>query len=68
MGVLARYIEELRLGVLYDPHTDSRHVLTELITVCPECHSVNSLSHNGEGIACSACGWATHLREPAQAA
>ncbi len=33
METLTRFLEEIHLGVIEDPHTNSRMVLTEQVTV-----------------------------------
>ena len=65
MELLRIYTEEIRLGVMYDPHTKRRVVLTEMVTVCPCCHSFHSLRVKNSIVSCAACGWNTQNREAA---
>jgi hypothetical protein len=58
MDTLTRFLEELHLGVVDDPHTNSRVVLTEKVTVCPACRSLHTLREEHGDIHCVACAWA----------
>ena len=68
MQPFARFSEELHLGVIIDPHTEQQTTLTEMVTVCPSCHSLNSLRISDFMIRCVECSWSTPLLEPIQAA
>ena len=65
MELLRPYIEEIRLGIIDDPHTSRRSVLTERVTVCPCCRSLHSLRHDGKFVYCIDCDWTTRERQPA---
>lgn len=65
---LSRYVEEIHLGVVDDPHSDRSVILTEKVTVCPSCSCLHSLRHEDEQIFCVECLWNTPTGEPAQAA
>ena len=68
MELLTPFIEEFRLGIVDDPHTRRKTVLTEMVTVCPACRSFHSLRHEGRVIYCTECAWSTREKEPAHAA
>ncbi len=68
MERLTPYIEEIRLGILDDPHTSKTTMLTEMVTVCPSCRSFHSLRHRGKGVICTDCAWTTRDTRPADAA
>ena len=68
MTVLAHFLEKLHLGVVEDPYTNRRWVLTETVTVCPACRSLHSLRHERAEILCLECAWHTRVLEPASAA
>lgn len=59
METLTRFLEEIHLGVVDDPHTNSRVVLTEKVAVCPACRSLHSLRIEHEVVRCMMCGWAS---------
>ena len=59
MTLLARFVEEIHLGVVEDPHTRRSVVLTEKVTVCPSCNCFHSLRHHDMTIRCAACDWST---------
>lgn len=68
MKLFARFLEEIPLGVVDDPHSERPIVLTEMVTVCPACRSLHSLRHNGKVVHCVECFWSTAPLEPVQAA
>jgi LSD1 subclass zinc finger protein len=68
MKLLQPFIEELSLGVLFDPHTKRKTLLTEKVTVCPSCRSLHSLRHDGQHVFCAECGWTTQSHPPVMAA
>lgn len=68
MEQLARYFEEIHLGVVHNPHTNKHEALTEMVTVCPSCHSLNSLRHDGDVVHCQQCYWSTPVVKPMKAA
>ena len=59
MKQLARFTEEIHLGNIHNPHTDHHERLTEQVTVCPSCHSLRSLRHEGGVVHCLECAWGT---------
>ncbi|HOF88519.1 MAG TPA: hypothetical protein PLZ36_10510 [Armatimonadota bacterium] len=65
METLARFLEELQLGVVDDPHTNSRVALTEKVTVCPACRSLHTLREEHGHVFCLACAWAFRQRKRA---
>jgi len=67
MTLLRAYTEEIRLGVIHDPHTSRPTVLVENVTVCPACRSLHSLRQDGKRVFCTACGWHSRPRTPVAA-
>ena len=65
METLSRFLEEIHLGVVDDPHTNSRVALTEKVTVCPACRSLHTLREEHGHVFCLACAWAFHQRKRA---
>lgn len=70
--MLTRFLEELHLGVIDDPHSDNFTVLTEMVTVCPNCRGMHSLRLEGMTVRCVDCAWTNaekssrrHARRPA---
>ncbi|HEY3379414.1 MAG TPA: hypothetical protein VGL77_18200 [Armatimonadota bacterium] len=59
MKHLARFSEKIHLGVVHNPHTDLRESFSEMVTVCPSCHSLRSLRHEGDIVHCLDCMWTT---------
>jgi hypothetical protein len=57
METLIQYLEEIPLGVIDDPHSDSRVALTETVTVCPECRSLHTLRVDDNRVHCAMCDW-----------
>jgi len=68
MKLLQPFIEELPLGVHFDPHTRRKTVLFEKVTVCPSCRSLHTLRHDGQHVFCTDCDWSTRTRPPITAA
>jgi ribosomal protein L37AE/L43A len=68
MKQLARFFEEIHLGEVINPHTNHREVLTEMVTVCPSCHSLHSLRHDGDVVHCVHCYWSTPATDHASIA
>ncbi len=63
METLTRFLEEIHLGVIEDPHTNSRMVLTEQVTVCPACRGLHTLRQEHDRIRCAVCAWASRRRK-----
>ena len=59
METLRQYLEDIHLGVIDNPHTDRREMLTEKVTVCPACRSMHSLRLEGAVVRCEVCEWTT---------
>lgn len=68
MAQLSRFVEEIHLGTVHDPHTDRPFALTELVTVCPACLSLHSLRQEDIAIRCVECLWTVPAHEPVQVA
>lgn len=62
MELLRPYLEELRLGIIVDPHTSRTIVLTEKVTVCPSCRSLHTLRQHEGHVYCTDCDWTTRER------
>jgi len=63
MAQMARFVEEIHLGVVDDPHTCCPVILTEKVTVCPSCNCFHSLRHHDMTIRCVACEWSTPAQD-----
>ncbi len=63
MQPFARFLEEVRLGIVHDPHTDHHTLLTEMVTVCPSCRGLNSLRLYQSDVHCAECHWSTPVQE-----
>jgi len=63
MHKLLPFLQEIRLGVVHDPHTRREVLLTEQVTVCPSCQRLHSLRHDNREVSCIDCGWSTRERE-----
>ena len=68
MELLSRYLEEIPLGIVDNPHAEHPVVLSEFVTVCPSCRSINSLRHASLNVHCVECGWLPSVRESVRAA
>lgn len=59
MEQLSRFIEKIQVGNIHNPHTNRHEVLTEIVTVCPNCGGLRSLRHEGKMVKCLDCLWFT---------
>jgi hypothetical protein len=68
MEHLNRFVEEITLGFVDNPHTRRKERLTEKVTVCPACNSLHTLRHEGEVVLCTVCLWDTPAKKTTHAA
>lgn len=64
MPVLAKYLEEIPLGIVDNPHAGQPTILTEMVTVCPSCRSLHSLRREKKNVYCIDCDWKNGSRLP----
>lgn len=68
MSPLSRFLEEIHLGLVHNPHRERWEHLTELVTVCPACGSLHSLRHEERMVRCTDCRWYEHMPKTREAA
>jgi len=68
MKLLLPFIEEVPLGLHFDPHTSRKTLLTEKVTVCPCCRGLHSLRHDDQHVFCTECDWSTRNKPKVSAA